>query len=104
MTYKSKGISSKTPKVFLEISPELAEERGIQDGTLVRLTSPYGNVKVECLITDRVKGKEVYLPLNDSGDAAINLLSSSFADKDTDTPAYKASANRLEAIVKIPRF
>ncbi|PLT28442.1 formate dehydrogenase subunit alpha [Peribacillus deserti] len=98
MTYKSKGISSKTPKVFLEVSPELAAERGLRDGTLVRLTSPFGSVKVECLITDRVQGKEVYLPMNDSGDAAINLLTSSEADKDTDTPAYKEINAKMEIL------
>ncbi|MCY9077650.1 hypothetical protein MOE80_04325 [Bacillus inaquosorum] len=98
LTYKSKGISKKTPEVFLEISPELAAERGIQDGTLVRLTSPFGNVKVKCLITDRVKGKEVYLPMNDSGEAAINLLTGSHADKDTDTPAYKETSAKMEIL------
>ncbi len=98
MTYKSKGISSKTPEVFLEVSPELAKERGLKDGTLVRLTSPYGNVKVKCHITDRVKGREVYLPMNDRGDAAINLLTSSYADKDTDTPAYKETKVKLEIL------
>lgn len=30
LTYKSKGISKKTPEVFLEISPELAAERGFR--------------------------------------------------------------------------
>lgn len=98
LTYKSKGISSKTPSVFLEVSPELARERGIMDGTLVRLTSPYGNVKVRCVVTDRVQGKEVYLPMNDSGEAAINLLTSSYADKDTDTPAYKETKAKLEIL------
>ncbi|EWG11372.1 putative oxidoreductase [Cytobacillus firmus DS1] len=98
MTYKSKGISSKTPEVFLEVSPELAKDRGLKDGTLVRLTSPYGNVKVKCHITDRVKGKEVYLPMNDRGEAAINLLTSSYADKDTDTPAYKETKVKLEIL------
>lgn len=98
MTYRSKGITSKTPNVFLEVSPELAEERGLSDGTLVRLTSPYGHVKVECLVTDRVKGKEVYLPLNDSGEGAINYLTSSHADKDTDTPAYKEVSAKLEVL------
>ncbi|WP_110065277.1 formate dehydrogenase subunit alpha [Cytobacillus oceanisediminis] len=98
MTYKSKGISSKTPEVFLEVSPDLAAERGLKDGTLVRLTSPYGNVKVKCHITDRVKGKEVYLPMNDRGEAAINLLTSSYADKDTDTPAYKETRAKLEIL------
>lgn len=98
LTYKAKGITSKTPKVFLEISPELAEARGIKSGSLVRLISPYGKVKVQCHITDRVKGKEVYLPMNDSGDAAINLLTSSHADKDTDTPAYKETWAKLEVL------
>lgn len=98
MTYKSKGISSKTPEVFLEVSPDLAAERGLKDGTLVRLTSPYGNVKVKCHITDRVKGKEVYLPMNDRGEAAINLLTSSYADKDTDTPAYKETRAKLDIL------
>ncbi|WP_407406237.1 formate dehydrogenase subunit alpha [Peribacillus sp.] len=98
LTYKSKGITSKTPNAFLEISPELAEERGLEDGTLVRLSSPYGNVKIQCLITDRVKGKEVYLPMNDSGDGAINFLTSSYADKDTDTPAYKEVQAKMEVL------
>lgn len=100
LTYRSKGISEKTPSVFLEVSPELAEERGLEDGTLVRLTSPYGNVKVKCVITDRVKGKQVYLPMNDSKDAAINLLTSSYADKDTDTPAYKETSAKMEILKK----
>ncbi|WP_114746038.1 formate dehydrogenase subunit alpha [Falsibacillus pallidus] len=98
LTYKSKGISEKTPSTFLEVSPELAKERGLKDGTLVRLSTPYGNLKVKCHITDRVKGKEVYLPMNDSGDSAINLLTSSKADKDTDTPAYKEVKAKLEIL------
>ncbi|HEY4551661.1 MAG TPA: formate dehydrogenase subunit alpha [Bacillaceae bacterium] len=98
LTYKSKGISSKTPSVFLEVSPELAEERGLKNGTLVRLSSPYGSVKVKCHITDRVKGKEVYLPMNDQGEAAINFLTSSYADKDTDTPAYKDVMAKMEIL------
>jgi formate dehydrogenase major subunit len=98
LTYKSKGISEKTPEVFLEVSPELAAERGLRNGTLVRLTSPFGNVKVKCTITDRVKGNEVYLPMNDTGDAAVNYLTSSAADKDTDTPAYKDTRAKMEIL------
>ncbi|WP_342354919.1 formate dehydrogenase subunit alpha [Neobacillus mesonae] len=98
LTYKSKGIAEKTPEAFLEVSPELAEERGIRNGTLVRLTSPFGNVKVKCTITDRVKRKEVYLPMNDAGDGAVNFLTSSAADKDTDTPAYKDTRVKLEIL------
>ncbi|MCM3728977.1 formate dehydrogenase subunit alpha [Neobacillus cucumis] len=98
LTYKSKGISEKTPEVFLEVSPELAAERGLNDGTYVRLTSPFGNVKVKCIITARVKGNELYLPMNDSGDGAVNYLTSSAADKDTDTPAYKDTRVKMEIL------
>lgn len=100
MTYKSKGISNETPSVFLEVSPELAEERGISDGTVVRLISPYGRVKVPCIVTDRVKGKELYLPMNDQGEGGINYLTSSYTDKDTDTPAYKEVNVKMEIIQK----
>lgn len=40
MTNKSKGIQSKVPDVFVEVSPELAAERGICDRTMIRLVSP----------------------------------------------------------------
>ncbi|MFB4164057.1 formate dehydrogenase subunit alpha [Alteribacillus sp. JSM 102045] len=98
MTYQSKGIKSKVPKAFVEVSPELAKERDLTDGTLVRLQSPYGSVKIECLITDRVSGKEVYIPLNDNNEAAVNRLTSSYADKDTDTPAYKEVKVKMEKL------
>ncbi|WP_273851363.1 formate dehydrogenase subunit alpha [Guptibacillus spartinae] len=98
MTYQNEGIKSKTPSTFVEVSPELAEERGLTDGTLVRLSSPYGAVKIKCLVTDRVQGKEIYIPLNDQDDAAINLLTSSYADKDTDTPVYKEVKAKMEIL------
>ncbi|CAM3889720.1 formate dehydrogenase subunit alpha [Alkalicoccus chagannorensis] len=98
MTYKAEGITSKTPSTFLEVSPELASERGLEDGTLVRLTSPYGSAKVQTIVTDRVKGTELYLPMNDNGEGAINQLTSSYADKDTDTPAYKEVSAKMEIL------
>ncbi|WP_377887661.1 formate dehydrogenase subunit alpha [Alkalihalobacillus sp. R86527] len=98
MTYKNEGIRAKTPESFIEVSPELADERGLTDGTLVRLSSPYGAIKLKCLVTDRVQGKEIYVPLNDSGEGAINMLTSSYADKDTDTPVYKELKAKMEIL------
>jgi formate dehydrogenase major subunit len=39
MTYKANGIKSKTPDVWIEVSPQLAAERKIEDGRWVELTS-----------------------------------------------------------------
>ena len=99
MTYKSEGITSKVPELWLEVSPELAEERGIQTGALVRLTSPYGHVKVKVWVTDQVKGKELYLPMHTTeGKGAVNKLTSSYHDKITHTPNYKEMQVKMEVL------
>src|SRR4029077_463218 len=59
LTYRSEGIREKTPDTFVEVSPQLAAERGIQSGTWVQLVSRYGQVRVRALVTDRVQGMEL---------------------------------------------
>nr|WP_160032440.1 molybdopterin dinucleotide binding domain-containing protein [Paenibacillus sp. An7] len=99
MTYQSAAITHKVPNAWLEVSPELAAERGIKDGATVRLTSPEGAVKLRVLITDRVKGNELYLPMNtSSSNQAINFLTSSEHDLVTDTPNYKETAVAMEVL------
>jgi formate dehydrogenase major subunit len=97
LTYRSPGIRAKTPDVFVEISPELARSRGIETGSLVRLTSRYGNLRVRALITDRVQNGQLYMPMN-STDSPVNRLTSSHTDRHTHTPAYKETAVRLEVL------
>jgi formate dehydrogenase major subunit len=94
MTYKAPGIREKVPDTFLEVSPELAKERGLKDGTWVQLISRHGKLRVRTLVTDRVKGKELYMPMN-SSESPVNLLTSSKTDSATHTPAYKESAVRM---------
>lgn len=99
MTYKSKGISYKVPSEWLEVSPELAKERGIESGALVRLASPYGEVKVKVEVTDRVKGNELYLTMNSfSDESAVNRLTSSYHDRVTHTPNYKEMSVKMEVL------
>lgn len=97
LTYRTAGIREKTPDVFVEVSPELAAERGIQTGTWVRLTSRYGNLRVRALVTDRVHGKQLYMPMN-SVESPVNLLTSSYTDPATHTPAFKEVAIRLTVL------
>ena len=97
LTYRTEGIREKTPDTFVEVSPELAAERGIQSGTWVQLSSRYGRVRVRALITDRVHGKELYMPMN-SVDSPINRLTSSHTDPVTHTPAYKETSVKLTVL------
>lgn len=99
MTYRVPGLKEKVPTTYVEVSPELAAERGIATGATVRLTSPYGVVKLRVVVTDRVKGKELYLPMNTVKDTeAVNYLTSSYHDAITHTPAYKEVSVRMEVL------
>ena len=100
MTYRTEGIREKTPCTFVEVSPELASERGIQTGSWVQLTSRYGKVRAQAVITTRVQGKELYMPMN-STDEAVNRLTSSHTDKATHTPAYKETSVQLKVLGEI---
>jgi formate dehydrogenase major subunit len=100
LTYRVDGIREKVPDVFVEVSPETAKERGIQSGTWVQLISRYGQVRVRALVTDRVKGKELYMPMN-SAESPVNLLTSSHTDRVTHTPAYKEASVRMRVLEEI---
>ncbi|MDQ0220625.1 formate dehydrogenase subunit alpha [Peribacillus cavernae] len=99
MTYKSEGLTHKVPNPWLEVSLQLAKERNLEDGALVGLTSPYGHVEVRVLVTDRVQGNELYLPMNSRDDnEAVNMLTSSYHDLITHTPSYKEMGVKMEVI------
>ena len=91
MTRRTPGINEITPSNFVEVSPELAAERGITSGRHVQLTSPYGRVRVQVVVSDRVVGKQLYMTLN-SVEEPVNKLTSSHTDRQTHTPAFKETA------------
>jgi formate dehydrogenase major subunit len=100
MTYRTEGIREKTPCTFIEVSPELARDRGIKTGSWVQLTSRYGKVRAQVVITTRVTGKELYMPMN-SVEEPVNRLTSSYTDKVTHTPAYKETSVQLKVLGEI---
>ena len=100
LTYRTEGIREKVPDVFVEVSPELAEGRGIQSGTWVQLISRYGQVRVRALVTDRVQGRELYMPMN-SLESPVNRLTSSHTDPATNTPAYKEASVRMKVLPEV---
>jgi formate dehydrogenase major subunit len=97
LTYRVSGIREKTPDTFVEVSPALAQERGIESGTWVMLISRYGQVRVRALVTDRVSGHELYMPMN-STESPVNRLTSSRTDPVTHTPAFKETSARIQIL------
>lgn len=97
LTYRTSGVREKTPDTFVEVSPELAQERQIQTGTWLNLTSRYGRVRVRAVVTDRVHGNQLYMPMN-SVESPINRLTSSHTDPITHTPAFKEVSVRMTVL------
>jgi formate dehydrogenase major subunit len=97
MTYRVEGIKEKTPDTWVEISPQLAAERRIETGRWVELTSRHGRVRVRALVTERVQGYELYMPMN-STESPVNRLTGSHTDPVTHTPAYKDTSVNLRLL------
>ncbi|HLF79137.1 MAG TPA: molybdopterin-dependent oxidoreductase, partial [Dehalococcoidia bacterium] len=75
----------------LEIHPWDAENRGINDGDLVALTSRAGETTLHAKISERMQPGVVYTTFHFPG-SAVNVITTEFADWATDCPEYKVTA------------
>jgi len=75
----------------LEIHPHDAEQRGIADGSWVKLASRSGETSLRALITDRVAPGVVYTTFHHPGTQA-NVVTSDYSDWATNCPEYKVTA------------
>jgi formate dehydrogenase major subunit len=52
-------LSELMPELFIEISPELAQEKGIRNLDWVRVSSPRAQIKAKALVTRRLQPLQV---------------------------------------------
>jgi len=100
------------PEFFVEISEQLAKEKGIKKGGWVRVWSKRGSVKAKAVVTKRIKpmlidGKTVHvvgIPLHWGFTGAArkgfgpNSLTPYVGDANIETPEYKAFLVDIEPI------
>jgi formate dehydrogenase major subunit len=98
------------PEFFVEISEQLATEKGIAHGSWVRVWSKRGEVKAKAVVTKRIKplmcdGKPVHvvgIPLHWGFTGAArkgwgpNSLTPFVGDANIETPEYKAFLVNIE--------
>jgi formate dehydrogenase major subunit len=98
------------PEFFVEISEELAREKGIKGGGWVRVWSKRGSIKAKAVVTKRIKplncdGKIVHvvgIPLHWGFTGAArkgfgpNMLTPYVGDANIETPEYKAFLVNIE--------
>lgn len=75
----------------LELHPHDAEERGIVDGTWVKLASRAGETVLRAHVTDRVAPGVVYTTFHHPGTQA-NVVTTEYSDWATNCPEYKVTA------------
>jgi formate dehydrogenase major subunit len=98
------------PEMFVEISPELAGERGVANGDWVVVSSPRGAIEARALVTGRLKpvvvdgrpAHTVGLPIHwgyagESVGAIVNTLSPLLLDPNADIHSAKSFVCELRA-------
>lgn len=87
MTGKNEQIQEIAGENFVEINYSDAEQYGIDEGDIVKVSSPRGSVQAHARITARVAEGVLFMPFH-------------YADN----PANKLTAEHLDPIAKIPEF
>lgn len=95
-------MMSLSPNWFVEISPQLAQARGLLEGEWVALKSRRGTVEVPVVVTDRVAGNVLFIPIH-HGKPGINGLTGEHHDPDVNTPAYKEIAVNMTKLARRPQ-
>jgi formate dehydrogenase major subunit len=75
----------------LEIHPHDAEQRGIIEGTWVKLASRSGETSLRATVTDRVSPGVVYTTFHHP-DTQANVVTTDYSDWATNCPEYKVTA------------
>lgn len=90
-------LLSLSPDWYVETGVELARTRGLKDGDWVSLTSRRGSLEIPVLITERVTGNVLFIPIH-HGKPGINELTGDHHDPDVNTPAYKEIAVSMKKL------
>jgi formate dehydrogenase alpha subunit len=97
MTDKTPGINNLAPEVYVEVNPELAAAKGIEDGEIVKITSRRGSVTMKAMVTDRVEKNVLFVPFHwDSG--ANMLTNGDVLDQYCKIPGLKVTGVNLEKL------
>lgn len=83
----------------LEIHPHDAEERGINDGDWLGITSRAGHTVLRARISERMQAGVVYTTFHHPGSGA-NVITTDNSDWATNCPEYKVTAVQVEKVTQ----
>ncbi|ELY42029.1 formate dehydrogenase subunit alpha [Natronorubrum sulfidifaciens] len=95
MSTRSPTLRRRTPENFVDIHPDDAADRGIEDGDYVTLRTRRGEIVLEANVTEAIKQGSVWTTPHFS-DARANTLTNDVLDPLAKIPEYKAAAVEVE--------
>jgi predicted molibdopterin-dependent oxidoreductase YjgC len=98
LTRRVKGLLELAPRLEVAINPDDARRLGIDDGSLVHLTSRRGELTAYARITDAVRTGEVFIPFVKLAESGANILTNSAYDPFAKIPEYKVCAVKIERL------
>ncbi len=98
LTRRVKGLLELAPRLEVAINPEDAQRLGLDQGTLVRLTSRRGELTAYAQITEAVRAGEVFIPFVKLNESGANILTNSVYDPFAKIPEYKVCAVAIERL------
>ena len=87
----------------LEIHPHDAEERGVQDGDWVGITSRAGETVLRATVTERVQPGVVYTTFH-FPESGANVITTDSSDWATNCPEYKVTAVQVARVTQPARW
>jgi formate dehydrogenase major subunit len=97
MTRNSPSLHTEMTEGYVEINPEDAEQLGVKEDDIVKVTSRRGEIETKVKITSQVGGKVVFIPFH-FAEASANTLTNAALDPTAKIPEYKVCAVRVEKV------
>ena len=94
MTMKSDGLNEIAPECFVEISARDARQYGVQEGSMVSVTSRRGSIQARIKISKKAVPGTIFIPFHYAL-AAANKLTNAALDPVSGIPEYKVCAVKL---------
>jgi formate dehydrogenase alpha subunit len=95
MTRRARNLRLMYPEAEVQINPDDAKERGIDDGEMMRVASRRGEIVAKAQVTDRVPAGLIFATFH-YPDSAVNFLTNPALDPTAKIPEYKVCAVKVE--------
>jgi predicted molibdopterin-dependent oxidoreductase YjgC len=100
MSRRTTKLSKLKPAAYLDMNPEDAEEAGLDEGDLVRMTSPHGTVQLPLKLEANLQRGHLFAPIHFSEPNFNSLMSAVPIDPKARMPALKVVPVMVELVEK----